>query len=177
MWSRRRSGRRELEAALRAHRTEPRDEYVRNLYEYVRSLSGRLHPAQTSPPRVWSKVAFAAGVSALILGMFASVGGVGYTASGATVAYRAVKQIVVQHKLAVSVHQSSASAQYPPRPHAAPASRTQSKGGPSAGVATVGTSKTLPFTGLSLVTSFAVGLVLLLVGLALRRRERRERRN
>ncbi len=167
MWSHRRSRRRELEleATLRGHRTEPRD-------EYVRTLLGRMGATHVRRPRAWSRVAFAGAVSTLILGMFASVGGLEYTAFGATATYRVAKQIAVKHKLVVSVHSSAADQYKPPVTKIAAKHKTHKKG-PSVAVATAGASKTLPFTGLSLLTTVAVSLGLILVGLALRRRERR----
>src|SRR5437764_7389434 len=155
MWSHRRSRRRELEAALRGLRTEPRD-------EYVRSLSGRLRTMQVPRRRAWSSVAFAAAVSTLILGMFASAGGLEYTAFGATATYRVAKQIAVKHKFVVSVH-SSAADQYPAPPSkVAGKQKTHKRTPPTTGVAASGSAKTLPFTGLSLVATVALSLALML---------------
>jgi hypothetical protein len=123
----------------------------------------------------WSRVAFAAAASTFILGTFASFGGVGYAASGAKGTYHAVKQVAVKHALIVSVHKSSASDQYGPKPKP---HKKQAVGGVAGerggvGVAGVRTSGTLPFTGLSLVATFVLSLALIVTGLTLRRRERR----
>ena len=168
MWIHRRSrrGDRDLEAALRRHRAEPRD-------EFVRSLSVRLLARRMERRRAWSSVAFAAAVSTLILGVFASAGGLEYTAFGATATYRAAKQIAVKHKFVVSVHSSAADQYKPPPTKVAAKHKTHKFKPPTTGVAASGASKTLPFTGLSLVVTVALSLALMLAGFTLRRRERR----
>jgi hypothetical protein len=173
MWSRRSGSHRgsELEAALRELRSEAPHELVDAL---ARSVAGR----QAGPSRSWSRLAFAAALSVFILGTFASFGGLSYAASGASGTYDVVKQVVVKHKLKVSVPTSSAAAQYPPKPKPKP----KAKPGPFKPPATpkaqpVGAvspqSSTLPFTGFSLLATFVVSLALIGAGLALRRRERR----
>src|SRR6266849_190164 len=111
MWSRRNPPKRqsELEAALRSYRAEPSADFVDD-------LSRGLVPEPLAPPRAWSRLAFAAAVSVFILGTFASFGGLSYAASGAADTYKTVKQVVVKHKLTVSVPTSSAAAQYPHKP-------------------------------------------------------------
>jgi hypothetical protein len=176
MWRRRKSygvGA-ELDAALRNQRVEPRE-------EFVEGLSRRVLAEPPAAQRSWSRVAFAAAVSTFILGTFASFGGLSYAASGANGTYHAVKQVAVKHTLIVSVHKSSARDQYAPKPkpHKKPKPKKHAAGGGVAGeqgavgVAGVRTSGTLPFTGLSLVATFALSLALIVTGLALRRRERR----
>jgi hypothetical protein len=170
MWSHRRSrGRHDPEARLRAYRSDPRN-------AFVRELAGRID-AESAGRRqtAWSRLAFAAAASTFILGMFASVGGFGYVASGASATYSVAKQVVVKHKVAVNVHRSSAAGEYPgtpnpPQKNVAGAS-TQHSSGAVAGVAT---AKTLPFTGISLLATVLVGAGLLALGLILRRRERRQ---
>ena len=106
MWSHRRSRRpSDPEATLKNYRAEPREEFVQSLADRV-SAQPRVHRT------AWSRLAFAGAASTMILGMFASFGGLGYAASGATSTYSVVKKAVVQHKLSVDVHKSSASAQY-----------------------------------------------------------------
>jgi hypothetical protein len=172
MWRRRKSYRvgPELEAALRSQRVEPRE-------EFVEGLSRRVLAEPPAVRRAWSRVAFAAAVSMFILGTFASFGGLGYAASGATGSYNAVKQVAAKHTLIVSVNKSSARDQYAPTPkphkkkkHVAAGVAGQ-RG--AVGVAGVRTSGTLPFTGLSLVATLALSLALIITGLMLRRRERR----
>src|SRR2546428_5601381 len=112
MWSHRRSrGKSDPEALLRSHRAEPREEFLQGLVDQV---------AERAVHRTaWSRLAFAGAASTMILGMFASFGGLSYAASGATSTYTVVKQAVVHHKVTVHV-KSSASGQYDTTP-AAPA--------------------------------------------------------
>jgi hypothetical protein len=106
----------------------------------------------------------------MILGMFASFGGLGYAASGASSTYSAVKKVVVQHKVSVDVRKSSAAAQYDtPNPNV-PAENVD--GQQAGNVAGVASAQSLPFTGISLLVTFLLGLTLLMTGLILRRRER-----
>ena len=169
MWSNRRSRRRaaDPEAMLRAHRVEPRDEFVRELSAHVDEERAARRPT------AWSRLAFAGAASTFVLGMFATVGGFGYVASGASATYSAAKEVVVQKKLSVDVKTSSAAAQYKPKPNA-PAqnvagAQTQQHQSAVAGVAS---AQTLPFTGISLVTTVLIGSILLALGLVLRRKER-----
>jgi hypothetical protein len=171
MWSRRNSPERrpELEAALESHRAEPSA-------DFVDSLSRRLVPDDLRRPHAWSRLAFAAAVSVFILGTFASFGGLSYAASGATGTYDAVKQVVVKHKLTVSVPTSSATAQYQHNPLkpptvVAPVKKTHKHA--VAGSQAVQGGGTLPFTGFSLVATFVLSLALIGAGIGLRRRERK----
>jgi len=170
MWSHRRSRRSfDPEATLRSHRAEAREEFVQSLADQI----GAERPLYRT---AWSRLAFAGAASTMILGMFASFGGVGYAAGGATSAYSVVKKAVVQHKLSVDVHKSSASAQYPDTTPTHPpannvAGQTEVKGTAAGAVAG---AQTLPFTGISLLVTVLVGFTLLATGLILRRRERRD---
>ena len=170
MWSHRRSRRSfDPEATLRNHRAVAREEFVQSLADHV----GAERPVYRT---AWSRLAFAGAASTMILGMFASFGGVGYAAGGASSAYSVVKKAVVQHKLSVDVHKSSASAQYPDTTPTQPpannvAGQTEVKGTAAGAVAG---AQTLPFTGISLLVTVLVGFTLLATGLILRRRERRD---
>jgi hypothetical protein len=169
MWTRRSASHRgsELEAALRELRSEAPSELVDAL---ARNVVAR----QSRPSRSWSRLAFAAALSVFILGTFASFGGLSYAASGAAGTYDAVKQVVVKHKLKVSVPTSSAAAQYPPKPKPKPGPFKPPKTPKAKPVAAVSPqASTLPFTGFSLLATFVVSLSLIGAGLALRRRERR----
>jgi hypothetical protein len=158
-----------LDGVLRSLRSEPRDEFVHDLSE-------RVNPSRRLG-RAWSRLAFAAAAATLILGTFASFGGVGYTASGAAVTYHSVKQVLVKHKFRATVHKSSAASQYggtPSVPNTPTGGVAAANNSQALGVAAAAGAKNLPFTGLSLVTTVLVGLALIAVGLFLRRRERRE---
>ena len=120
-------------------------------------------------------------ISVFVLGTFASLGGLGYAASGATGTYGAVKQVAVKHTLIVSVHKSSAADEYAPKPKpkphkkkVKPVHQTGVAGAQTGvGIAGVKTSGTLPFTGLSLLATLVLSMALLVAGIILRRRERR----
>jgi hypothetical protein len=167
MWSQRRSRRQsDPEATLRSYRAQPRE-------EFVESLTDRISEEPLVHRTAWSRLAFAAAASTMILGMFASFGGLGYAATGATSTYSVVKQAVVKHKLSVDVRKSSASGQYPPTPTAPTenqvAGESAVKGSATGAVAG---AQTLPFTGVSLLVTVLLGFALLVTGLILRRRER-----
>src|SRR5436305_9056292 len=157
MWSHRRS-RRESDpgAILRSHRAEPRE-------EFVESVANRISAERPVQRTAWSRLAFAGAASTMILGMFASFGGLGYAASGATSTYTVVKQAVVHHKLKVHIKESSASSQYdqtPTAPAQQVAGQTQVKGSALGAV-----KSSLPFTGVSLLATVLLGFALLVTGL------------
>jgi hypothetical protein len=117
-----------------------------------------------------SRVAFALALTALMVGTFASFGGLSYAGNATTSAVHTITKVATGHK--VVVRNSSASEQYkskpaqnqvftPPKPPAAGSAGNTSQSG------------TLPFTGLSLAGTALVSGLLLLLGFALRRRERR----
>jgi hypothetical protein len=164
MWNRRKSP--GLEGGLRAHRSEVSTDFVDGLAERVRS-------ERFVRPRAWSRAAFAAGLAVFMLGTFASFGGLSYAASGATQAYVAVQHAVVTQKVKVSVHKSSAAGQYP---HTVKPAAVKKKAKPhqvAGGVKAAVHSGTLPFTGVSLLATLVISLMLIGGGIALRRRERR----
>lgn len=167
MWKWRHKRQADLEARLRNHRPEARDEFVDTLSAAVAPRAGGTRRSTSS------RLAFAAAVSVFILGTFASFGGLSYAASGATGAYHAVKQVPTGH-VSFTVHKSSATAQYAPttKPKKPKATKTE---GAVAGVrATLSNPKasgSLPFTGLSLAGTAVLSLALIGLGLALRRRE------
>ena len=151
---------RELEGRLRSARAEASD-------ELVRAVSARVAPRRRAQP--WSRLAFAAAFTTLVVGAFASFGGVGYTKTGASHAYQTVRNLTLAKP--VRVH-SSAAAQYPGAPTTtqgvSPAQRSQ-----TAGVAVAQAQRgTLPFTGYALLATVLVSMALIGLGLALRRRER-----
>jgi hypothetical protein len=165
-WTRILRARSELDGLLRSQRAEARDEFVDGLAERVLAT-----PRTTR--RAWSRVAFAGAVTTFILGTVASFGGLSYAASGATGTYHAVKQVAVKHTLFVSVHKSSAAGQYAPKPKLKKKKHHAAGGTAGVQAAVSKPSGTLPFTGLSLLTTLIVSLALIATGLLLRRRERK----
>lgn len=156
-----------LERALRRHRSSAPD-------ELVDAISHRVAASPPSRGRAWSRLAFAGAVSVFVLGTFASFGGLSYAASGASGTYTAVKQVVAKQKLHAVVHTSSAADQYKKTPKGAVAGVTTNKKPPAPPAAPVAAGGTLPFTGISLATTFGLSLALIAAGILLRRRERRE---
>lgn len=170
MWRFKRSRRQfDAEEMLRSHRAEPQETFVKSLAQQIDAQP----PARERT--AWSRLAFAGATSTMIVGMFASFGGIGYAASGATSTYSAVKKVVVQHRLSVDVHESSAADQYKPKPKP-PKQNVAGQAGESKGQAlgAVKGANTLPFTGISLAVTALIGTLLLLTGVMLRRRERSE---
>lgn len=159
----------DLEARLRAMRAEPRHAFVRDVSERI--IAG----AETRSRRPLSRVAFAGGLIALMVGMFVSIGGLGYAASGADNAYKAVTKLATKHH--VTVHHSAARAQYPGNPRnttvVAAAHEPQTASGVAAesAVAATAQSGSLPFTGFSLLATVVISAALIATGLMLRRRE------
>src|SRR4051794_4804386 len=156
----------QLDAQLRSSRPQARDEFVKSL---SRQVVGRAR----TPTWARSRVAFAGAVSTFILGTLVSFGGLSYAASGAVGTYHTVKQVAVKHTLFVSVHKSSASSQYAPKPKPHKKHHRQASTGVAGVQAAVSKrSGTLPFTGISLLTTLVISLALIATGLLLRRRER-----
>lgn len=154
------------DAQLKSVRPQARDEFVKSLSQHIVDRA----PTTTGAR---SRLAFAAAVSTFILGTVVSFGGLSYAASGAVGTYHTVRQVAVHHTLFVSVHKSSASDQYAPKPK--PKHRKAHRTSGAVGVAGLQNAKpsgTLPFTGLSLLTTLIVSLLLIATGVLLRRRER-----
>jgi hypothetical protein len=145
-------------------RPRARAEFRSDLAEHV--LASR----PTGTVRPWSRVAFAGAVAALMLGTFASFGGIGYAASGAGHTYKTVKTLVVNQR--ITVHNSAASAQYKPPPAPINTGSVAGNSTQSGGVEAASAAGTLPFTGFSLLATVLVSLGLIATGLLLRRRER-----
>lgn len=151
----------QFEREIRAERPAPPADFMLGLTNEV------LRSRRPARPRAYSRAAFALAVATFVIGSFASFGGISYAASGATSAVDVVKRAVVHHS--VSVHKRSAAlAQYGPASQ--PAGQQEAAG--QQGVAQVAGTSTLPFTGISLAFTAAIGIALLLTGIALRRVER-----
>jgi hypothetical protein len=95
----------DLEGELRANRPEPSREFVHRLESRVRA--GRRSGAGSF------RVAFAGAMAAGVLAALASVGGLGYAATGAGTAVQKAKK-VVKHRGVLVVHKSPARDQYRP---------------------------------------------------------------
>jgi hypothetical protein len=183
---------RDLEAALRANRPEPREEFVASLTERIGSTP--------EPRRHGSlRLGFAGGITAAMLVALASFGGLGYAAAGASSAADKLQRVAGP----ATIERSSAQDQYGGRvtichrtgsqnnptqtitvnENAVPAHlRHGDTMGPCNGVAgasfTAGQpgatggvlgAQTLPFTGLSILFAFFAGFALLAAGSAIRR--------
>ena len=157
-----------IEALLLAHRPLPRPDFVHGLASRVSDRGDR-------PRFALSRVAFAAALSTLMLGTFASFGGLSYAADGAHHSLKAVKSVVTQAPRE-TVKRSPASDQYtsPPPVVTPPAGGGVSgAGGGGAGSGPAAVNATLPFTGFPLLLTAAIGLGFLALGLMLRRGEAR----
>ena len=147
-----------LERDLRAERPEPRADFLLSMSKQVAARRER---------RRGSRVAFALALTTFVVGSFASFGGVGYAAAGATSAVKVVKKAVASKPSSLS--HSAAAAQYGPQEVPQQNTAGENAGGAAGEVASAGS---LPFTGISLGITVALGLALLAIGFALRRVER-----
>ena len=127
--------------------------------EFVTSLAAEIPAARARR----SRTAFASAVAVLVVGSFASFGGVGYAAENAGNAVNAAKSVVVA--------KTSATDQYGASKPVKPATVTDPKVVVKGVSAKAPTKSTLPFTGLSLIGTVGLGVALIAVGFALRRRE------
>ena len=155
------------ERALRGLRSEAPSEFVDEVASHVRA-------SRPAAPRAWSRAAFASAIAVFMLGTFASFGAIGYAASGSSAAVHAVKRVVVTHKVVKRVT-SSAQDQYS-KPEVVTDVK-QNEGGVAGettkpSTSSVGTpSGSLPFTGKGLAGTTVFGLILIALGIMLRRRE------
>lgn len=100
----------DLEGELRANRPQPSDELVHR-------LEARVHEDRRARAGSF-RLAFAGALAAGVLGALASVGGLGYAATGAGSAVEKAKRVVGKHGVHV-VHKSPARDQYGPKPRKA----------------------------------------------------------
>jgi hypothetical protein len=156
---RREAGR--IERELRAERPEPRT-------DFLLSLTKQVNQSRLVRRRRASSLAFALALTTFVIGTFASFGGIGYAASGATSAVNVVKKAVADHPRTLSNRSTSAQQQY--TEEEAP---TQEQQVAAQETAQVAGAQNLPFTGISLAVTVALGLALLAAGLILRRAEAR----
>lgn len=123
-------------------------------------------------PRRGSRFAFSSALTVLMLGTFVTFGGLSYAASQSDNAVHALTKVAAGQKIVV--HDSSAADQYDKKTSPGQKRVFTPPSGPSPSSAgTVQQEGTLPFTGLSLAGTALVSGLLLLVGIMLRRRERR----
>ena len=173
-----------LARELRAGRPELSAGFVDALSKRVDADGRRSHLF------AWSRVSFAGALTVLVLGTLASFGGLGYAASGTEQAVRTVKRVVAPSRPQL-VPNSAAQAQYA-QPKvtvchnghtitiskaALPAHLRHGDTAGACGVAGASvqrfagaSSRTLPFTGISLGVTVLVAVLLVSLGLALRRR-------
>lgn len=181
-----------LARELRASRPELSADFVEILTKHVGTHGRR------SRLYAWSRVSFAGALTVVVLGAFASFGGLGYAASGTKQAVKAVKHVVAPSRPQI-VNKSAAQAQYGQpkvtichKGHtitiAEPALPAHLRHGDTVGacgVAGAGTRTTagvlgttatggkLPFTGVGLGVTVLAALLLVSLGLVLRRRAER----
>jgi hypothetical protein len=117
-----------------------------------------------------SRLVFVTALCVLLLGVFASFGGVSYAAHGISHSVGSVKSAVSGPSV---VHRSPANDQYhTPPPVTPPAGGGVSGAGGGAGAQPAAMGN-LPFTGFPIIFTSAIGFGLILIGLMLRRREQR----
>ena len=185
---------RDLEAALRANRPVPRDEFVASLTERIGS---------TPEPRRYGslRLGLVGGLTAAMLVALASFGGLGYAAAGAASAADKIQRVAGpatverssaqdQYGRRVTICHRTGSARNPrqtitvnenavpahmrhgdtlgPCSGVAGAEFTAGQGGAGATGGVLG-AQTLPFTGLSILFAFFAGFALLAAGSAIRR--------
>lgn len=119
-------------------------------------MENKAHPTKRA-----SRAAFAAAVVTFVVGTFASFGGIGYAASGSVHAIRHLA-----HNSTVKTASHDQYSKPKPAPTVSAVAATHVRAGTP-----VKTTGTLPFTGLSLVPTAALGLLFIALGLVLRRRE------
>jgi hypothetical protein len=155
----------DVDKLLRLHRPSPSG-------DFVAAAARSLRPGRPRRAVPSSRLVFVTALCVLLLGVFASFGGVSYAAHGISHSVGSVKSAVAGPRV---VHRSPATDQYQPPP---PVVTPPSGGGVSgAGGGGGGTQPAamgnLPFTGFPVIFTGAIGFGLILIGLMLRRREQR----
>jgi hypothetical protein len=152
-----------LEAELRTAFT-PSEGFTDELRGRVVAAAPRTRYARAS------RASFATAVAVFMLGTFASFGGVGLAAAGARQTVKAVAHVTINQKPVIR-HLTSASDQYPKAKVVTKAKPKPVKPAVQAVSPTLiaKKQKTLPFTGISLVATTLAALMLIGLGLGLRR--------
>lgn len=167
-----------VEVALRADRPEPGAALVADLSAFVSASPMEVHRG--------SRLAFASALAVLVIGTFLSFGGAAYAANGATQA----PATPASTSAAADEYGDQAVAEVPLTPPTAPKSEEPTSQEPTSQEPTSQTpttqvegatatapaqkSGTLPFTGVGLGSTALVSLLLVSLGVYLRRRESRE---
>jgi hypothetical protein len=172
-----------VEVALRADRPEPGAALVADLSAFVSASPMEVHRG--------SRLAFASALAVLVIGTFLSFGGAAYAANGATQA----PATPASTSAAADEYGDQAVAQVPLTPPTAPTSEEPTSQEPTSqeptsqepksqepttqvegatATAPAQKSGTLPFTGVGLGSTALVSLLLVSLGVYLRRRESRE---
>lgn len=150
-----------IEVALRKSRPAAGDELVAELTAMVSAASVQPHRR--------SRFAFAAALAVLVVGTFLSFGGAAYAASG---------QAAASQKPAAPAAKSAAADEYGSQDVAqvplTPPKTPSTSGVAGATASDPAKSGTLPFTGVGLGSTLLVSLLLVSLGVYLRRRESRE---
>lgn len=150
-----------LEVVLRKNRAEPRGELVADLAARVSAM-----PAHRQSG---SRFAFAAALAVLVVGTFLSFGGAAYAASGQTAGAQNPATPVSTSAAADEYGEDAvAQVQTPPT-----TPKTSEVAGATAS-SPPAKSGSLPFTGVGLGTTALVSLLLVSLGVYLRRRESRQ---
>lgn len=160
--------------ALRRAKPEASDDLVARLSEAVEAAN-----ELTARRSRGSRLAFGTALIVLMVGSFASFGGLSYAASGAKNTAAAVQKAVASTQAERRTTTSAAAQYHEETVLTPPTVREEDSSGPTIRVASQSagpraTNDTLPFTGFGLGTTAALGSLLLILGIVLRRREARE---
>jgi hypothetical protein len=156
-----------LEVVLRKNRAEPRGELVADLAARVSAM-----PAHRQSG---SRFAFAAALAVLVVGTFLSFGGAAYAASGQTAGAQNPATPVSTSAAADEYGEDAvAQVQTPPTTPTTPTTPKTSEVAGATASSPPAKSGSLPFTGVGLGTTALVSLLLVSLGVYLRRRESRQ---
>jgi hypothetical protein len=157
-------GWRDVDELLRRHRPSPPP-------DFVTAVARSLRPRRRRGAVPSSRLVFVTALCVLVLGVFASFGGVSYAAHGIGHGVASVKAAVAGPRV---VHHSPATDQYqiPPPVGTHPPGGGVSGAGGGGGTQPAAMGN-LPFTGFPVIFASAIGFGLILIGLMLRRHERR----
>jgi hypothetical protein len=155
----------EVDELLRLHRPSPSP-------GFTTAVARSLRPSRPRGAVPSSRLVFVMALCVLVLGVFASFGGVSYAAHGISHSVASVKAAVGGPRV---VHHSPATDQYhtPPPVGIPGGGGVSGAGGGGGGGTQPAAMGNLPFTGFPVIFTTAIGFGLILIGLMLRRREQR----